>query len=311
MNELDYSIVVPVYNEHFLEKTFNELNEKVIKYNKTLKGEIIFVDDGSQNDSFDQLYRIYQNNPGLVKLIKFTRNFGQFYARTAGFNKAKGKCMILYSADLQDPPELINNMLTYHFEEKYEVVACKRTEREDKFLKKFFSRIFYFLFKKLCFKNTPVGGFDFVLLSRRVSQILIDMGERNTFFQGQILWTGFNIKFIPYKRVKREAGKSGWTFNKKLKLLIDSILSYSYFPLRLMSYIGIIVALIGFIYAGIIIFNRLFSEIIVKGWASNIVIILVLSGIQMMMIGVIGEYLWRTLDQVKNRPQYIIEKEFD
>ncbi len=311
MNNTDYSIIVPVYNEFNLQRTFDELNEKVIKHNTSLNGEIIFVDDGSQNDSFDQLEKIYSSNKGLVKLIKFSRNFGQFYARTAGFNKAQGKCLIQISADLQDPPELINDMLKHYFEDHYEIVACKRTEREDHFFKKIFSKLFYYFFKKLCFGNTPVGGFDFVLVSKKVSHILLNMNERNTFFQGQLLWTGFDIKFIPYKRVKRESGKSGWTFNKKMKLLIDSILSYSYFPLRLMSYIGIIVALVGFIYSGIIIFNRLFSEVDVKGWASNIVIILVLSGLQMMMIGVIGEYLWRTLDQVKNRPQYIIEKELD
>jgi dolichol-phosphate mannosyltransferase len=311
MNKIDYSIIVPVYNEYILNRAFNKLDKKVIKQNISLHEKMIFADDGSQNDSFDQLQKIYSSNKGLVKLIKFSRNFGQFYARTAGFNKAQGQCMIQFSADLQDPPELINDMLKHYFEDNYEIVTCKRTEREDRFFKKIFSKIFYWLFKKLCFDNTPVGGFDFVLVSKKVSHILLNMNERNTFFQGQLLWTGFDIKFIPYKRVKRESGKSGWTFNKKTKLLVDSILSYSYFPLRLMSYIGIIVALIGFIYAGIIIFNRLFSEAVVKGWASNIVIILVLSGVQMMMIGVIGEYLWRTLDQVKNKPQYIIEKELE
>jgi len=308
----DLSIIIPVYNnEGVLQKTFKIIYEKVILHNQDKSCELIFINDGSYDNSLNILFKLKKKYPKLIKIIKFTRNFGQVSAIIAGYHFATGKCLVNISSDLQDPPELINSMLNYHFSEQYEIVICKRDSRDESFFRRITSRIFYKIIKKLSFPNIPIGGFDFLLISNRIKEIVLVNNEANPFFQGQILWTGFNIKFIPYQRRKREIGKSGWTFGKKLKYLIDGVLSYSYFPLRLISFSGIVIAFLGFIYACIIFFAWIFGKVPIKGWTPMIIIILILSGIQILMLGIIGEYLWRTLDQVRNRQPYIIEKIYD
>ncbi len=312
MKEIDYSIIIPVYyNEGSIEKTFNILKEKVISKNKELNCELIFIDDGSKDNSFNEISTLKEKNPDLIKIIKFTRNFGQVSAIYAGYQYAKGKCLINIAADLQDPPELINEMISYHLKDKYEIVICTRESREDTYFKRKTSDIFYKLIKKLSFPNMPSGGFDFALISDKVKNIILEKIEANPFWQGQLLWGGHRTKFIPYKRSEREIGKSRWTFSKKIKYLIDGVTSYSYFPLRLMSVVGSLVALVGFLYAILIIFARIFGSVIPYGWAPIMVVVLILSGIQMLMIGIVGEYLWRVLDQVRNRQPYIIEKVWD
>lgn len=308
-----YTIVVPVYyNEGELQNTFTALKEKVVDKNPEFTGEIIFIDDGSKDNSFSELLGIQKSNPGLVKVIKLTRNFGQDSAMLAGYHNSTGDCIINISADLQDPPELINEMLNHHFKENYQIVLCHRDGRDESFIRIITSKFFYFIMRLLCFPNMPKGGFDFALISSKVMKTMFTGNEANFSWQGSILFSGFKIKFIPYKRRERLIGKSRWTFGKKIKMLIDGILAYSYFPIRVMSVAGIIISFLGFIYAGMIIYSRLFGgDYPFKGWAPIMVLILVLSGFQMLMLGVIGEYLWRALDQVRNRPKYIIEKVYE
>ncbi len=306
---IDYSIIIPVYyNEGSLTKTVDILQQEVIAQNTNRSCEIIFIDDGSGDNSFQELLGLWQSNPDLIKVIKLSRNFGQLQAIMAGFKHASGKCIINISADLQDPPELINEMIHYHFHENCEIVICTREARDESFFRRLTSQLFYAIMKRLSFPNMPQKGFDFVLLSEQVKNLILASREANAFFQGQILWTGFPIKFIPYVRRRREIGKSRWTFGKKIKYLIDGVLSYSYFPIRMMSVIGAITALIGFGYALFIFISWLFVNLPVKGWAPIMIAILVLSGIQMLMLGIIGEYLWRTLDQVRGRQPYIIDR---
>jgi len=164
------------------------------------------------------------------------------------------------------------------------------------------------MIKKLCFPNLPIGGFDYSLISDRVKDEILRNLEADFFLQGKILWSGYNIKYIPYKRGKRESGKSQWTFSKKIKWFIDSLMSYSFFPIRFMSAFGIILSFIGFLYAIVVFIERLLSDDYIVGWSPIVILILVLSGFQMLMLGVIGEYLWRTLSQVRNRPKYIIDE---
>ncbi|MBN1464513.1 glycosyltransferase [candidate division KSB1 bacterium] len=307
-----YSIIVPVYfNEGELDKTFSELKEKVIDKNPELEGEIIFIDDGSKDKSFHELLEIFKLHPGLVKVIKLTRNFGQASATLAGYNHSKSQCVINISADLQDPPELINEMLKFHFNENYQIVICTREGRDESFIRIFTSKIFYWLMKVLCFANMPIGGFDYALLGKIVKDTIFAKAEANFSWQGSILWSGFSIKFIPYKRRERLVGKSRWTLAKKIKTLIDGVLNYSFFPIRLMSITGIIVATLGFIYAIWIVVAWFYGDVPFTGWAPIMILLLVLSGFQMLMLGIIGEYLWRALDQVRNRPQYIIEKIYE
>ncbi len=310
--KIDYSIIIPVYcNADTINELFNQIYNNVICKNKNLIGEIVFIDDGSIDSSLKELLKIKEKYSSLIKIIKFTRNFGQLSAIKAGYKFTDSKCVITLSADLQDPPDLINQMLNEFFNNLFDIVICTRKERDETFFRKVTSKLFYKLIKKINFSKMPEGGFDYVLISDKVKKIILSENDPNSFWQGQILWTGYNIKFIPYKREKRKLGKSKWTFSKKIKYLIDGVLSYSYLPLRAMSVFGFLISFLGFFYAIFIIFSRIFGGILIKGWAPIMIIVLFLSGFQMLMLGIIGEYLWRVLDQVRNRKHYIIEKIYD
>ena len=311
-NDISCSIVIPVFcNELNIEPTFNKINEVVIKKNPHLKFEIIFVDDGSYDNSLEKLVELKKANEGLIKIIKFTRNFGQVNAIYAGYSRAKGKCIVNISADLQDSPELINDMFRYHFEENYPIVICTRSDRDESFARRTTSKVFYAAMRKLSFSNMPAGGFDFLLIDSRVKSLLLSNMEANAFWQGQILWTGYRVKFIPYTRQKRELGESKWTFSKKLKYLIDGVLGYSFLPIRLMSILGLLISLSGFIYSIFIVIAKITGNVPFQGWAPLMILVLLLSGFQMLMLGIIGEYLWRTLDEVRRRHAYVIESFYD
>jgi dolichol-phosphate mannosyltransferase len=215
------------------------------------------------------------------------------------------------SADGQDPPELINNMLRTHFEEGYEIVVYTREGRDESRYRILTSRIFYSLMRRLSFPNMPAGGFDFVLVGRKALEVLLRNQETHPFFQGQVLWLGFRTKFLGYRRRQREAGQSRWTFARKLTYLIDGVLSYSFFPIRAMSLLGIAFALLGFLYAVVVFVTRLFFQTPMKGWAPLMIVVLMIGGFQMLMLGVIGEYVWRTLAQVRSRDPYVIEAVYE
>lgn len=310
--EIDCSIVIPVFcNELNIEPTFGKINDVVIKKNPHLKFEVIFVDDGSYDNSLAKLLELKQANSSLVKVIKLTRNFGQVSAIYAGYSRAKGKCIVNISADLQDSPELINEMLKYHYEEHFPIVICTRSDREESFARRTTSKLFYSVMRKLSFSNMPSGGFDFLLIENKVKSLLLSNMEANAFWQGQILWTGYAVKFIPYTRQKRELGESKWTFSKKLKYLIDGVLGYSFLPIRIMSILGLLISLSGFIYSIFIVIAKITGNVPFQGWAPLMIIVLLLSGFQMLMLGIIGEYLWRTLDEVRRRQAYVIENIYD
>ncbi|MBI5727490.1 MAG: glycosyltransferase [Ignavibacteria bacterium] len=310
--EISCSIVIPVFcNELNVEPTFNKINEVVIKKNPHLSFEVIFVDDGSYDNSLEKLVELKNKHEGLIKIIKFTRNFGQVNAIYAGYSKAKGKCIVNISADLQDSPELINEMFKYHYEENYPIVICTRSDRDESFARRTTSKIFYAAMRKLSFSNMPAGGFDFLLIDQKVKSLLLSNMEANAFWQGQILWTGYRVKFIPYTRQKRELGESKWTFSKKLKYLIDGVLGYSFLPIRLMSILGLLISFSGFIYSIFIVIAKITGNVPFQGWAPLMILVLLLSGFQMLMLGVIGEYLWRTLDEVRRRQAYVIESFYD
>ena len=311
-SEIDCSILIPVYcNELNINPTFDKIQEVVLKKNPNLKFEIVFVDDGSIDNSLKTLLDLKNKHNDLIKVIKFTRNFGQVNALYAGYFHAKGKCVVNISADLQDPPELINEMLNYYFKEEYQIIVCTRNEREESYFRRQTSSFFYKAIRKLSFENMPKGGFDFLLVSNNVKKLILNNMEANAFWQGQILWTGYKVKFIPYKRMKREIGESKWTFSKKVKYLIDGVLGYSFFPIRIMSILGVLISLSGFLYSIFIIVAKLTGNVPFEGWAPLMIITLLLSGFQMMMLGIIGEYLWRTLDEVRRRQLYVIENIYD
>jgi dolichol-phosphate mannosyltransferase len=308
----DYSCVLPVYfNEGALTNTFNQLKERVIAANPEYTAEIIFVDDGSGDGSYRELVELRKNNPGLVKVVKLTRNFGQVSALMAGFAQAKGRCVVALSADGQDPVDLINEMIKGHFDERYELVICHREDRDETYARKLTSEIFYSLVRRLSFSNMPVGGFDYFLMGRRALNVLLRNAEAHPFLQGQILWTGFPVKYLSYRRQAREIGESRWTLGKKITYLIDGVMSYSSMPIRFMSIAGVAIATTGFLYALYVIATRLIFGSVIQGWAALMVVSLVLGGIQLLMLGVIGEYMWRTLAQSRSRDAYVIEEVLD
>jgi len=310
--DIDYSIVIPVYfNEGALSTTLASIMHEVIENQPSLTPEIIFVDDGSGDGSLKELLELRKAHPDIIKVIKLTRNFGQPCARLAGLSRARGRCVVSMSADGQDPASLVNDMLEAHFEEGCEVVACARVGRDESWYRVLTSRIFYKLMQRLSFPNMPKGGFDYILLGRKALDAVLRNQEAHPFFQGQILWTGFKPKFIEYHRMEREVGQSRWTFGKKLTLLIDGVLSYSFAPIRLMSLSGMAVALAGFVLALSILIRRVLLGTTIPGWSGTMIVLLVMGGIQMLMLGVIGEYIWRTLAQARNREPYVIEKIYE
>lgn len=297
------SFVIPVFrNEGSIFPTYEKIKNLLIKLN--LDYEFIFVNDGSDDNSIFELVNIH-NEDNKVKVLSFSRNFGQVPAIIAGMKEVTGDAAISLSADLQEPVELIESMIT-KWKAGNEIVICHRVDREDSFIANNTSAVFYKLIK-ISNPKMPKGGFDFLLIDKKALIYFNEIDERNRFFQGDILWLGFNTAFIPYNRLKRTIGKSQWTLSKKMKYFIDGLLNTSYVPIRLMSLIGIIISLLGFIYSFVIAYNRFFNNTPFDGWAPIMILILIIGGLIMLMLGIIGEYVWRTYDETRKRPIYIIK----
>jgi dolichol-phosphate mannosyltransferase len=298
------SFVIPVFrNAGSLEPTYLRIKNLFLRLG--YEGEIVFVNDGSDDNSQKELEALHQQD-SMVKVISFSRNFGQVAAITAGFRAASGECALLMSADLQDPIEKAEEMIQ-KWENGCEIAICFRAEREDSVFAMITSAFFYRLIK-VALPKMPEGGFDFLLLDKKVLAEYNKLDERNRFFQGDILWLGFKVTFIPYSRQKRTIGKSQWSFSKKLKYFIDGLLNTSYIPIRLMSVFGLVTALTGFLYALLIVYERLIQKVPFSGWAPIMILILIIGGVIMLMLGIIGEYLWRSYDESRKRPLYIIDK---
>jgi dolichol-phosphate mannosyltransferase len=297
------SFVIPVFrNEGSIFPTYEKIKNLLFKLN--LDYEFIFVNDGSDDNSIFELVNIH-NEDNKVKVLSFSRNFGQVPAIIAGMKEVTGDAAISLSADLQEPIELIESMIT-KWKAGNEIVICHRVDREDSFIANNTSAVFYKLIK-ISNPKMPKGGFDFLLIDKKALIYFNEIDERNRFFQGDILWLGFNTAFIPYNRLKRTIGKSQWTLSKKMKYFIDGLLNTSYVPIRLMSLIGIIISLLGFIYSFVIAYNRFFNNTPFDGWAPIMILILIIGGLIMLMLGIIGEYVWRTYDETRKRPIYIIK----
>ena len=301
------SIVVPVYyNRETLESLHTRFCELEHDLPDDTQLEFVFVDDGSGDDS-RTILRALAERDKRVHLVFLSRNFGSFTAILAGLNHASGDCIAIVSADLQDPPEMIPAMYRKWLEGDKTVMAV-RAKREDSWGARLFSSMAYVILRRMALPTMPKGGFDFVLIDRQVKDVLIDIGERNTSLMGLVLWVGFKQSQIPYTRQERAGGTSRWTFGKKFKYLIDSLLAFSYIPIRLMSGVGIVIGGAGFIYALVLMGMRIFGTLEVPGWTALMVVTLVLFGFLFLSLGVIGEYLWRTLDESRSRPVFIVEE---
>lgn len=299
------SIIIPVYyNEMNLHDLYEDLFTKVLQHLEDY--ELVFVDDGSQDASYAIIQELIQRDSKIVSL-KLSRNFGSHAAILAGLNHCTGDCAVMKTADLQEPSSMILEMYA-KWQAGNNVVLAIRSDREESVFQSFFSNLYYRIMRRYVLKNMPLGGFDCFLIDRKVIEVLRLMDEKNTSLMGQILWAGFKTDSIYYTRLKREKGKSRWTLQKKIKLVIDSVLSFTYLPVRFMTVIGLIFFLGSVIWAVFIIYQRIFGGIALEGWTTLMAFNLFASGLNLLTLGIIGEYLWRNFDATRPRPTYIVEE---
>ena len=271
--------------------------------------EIIFINDGSSDNTFNVMLDMKSKYKG-VRVLNLSRNFGKESALTAGLERAKGEVAIPIDVDLQDPPELIVDFIK-KWEEGYDVVLAKRVDHSsDSFLKKFTAELFYRVYNKISDVSMPSNVGDFRLISRRVIEALKMLPENQRFMKGLFAWVGFKTTYIEYKRESRVAGKSSFNAWKLWNFAIDGITSFSTVPLKVWLYFGFIISALSFIYGSFIIIKTLIYGVDLPGYASLLTTILFLGGIQLMGIGILGEYIGRIYQESKRRPPYIIEGEY-
>jgi glycosyltransferase involved in cell wall biosynthesis len=302
----DLSIVIPIYNEEGnIPVLFERLNGVVSKLN--IITEFLFVNDGSRDKSMDLIKELAAKNSN-VKYIDFSRNFGHQVAVTAGLDHCTGKAVVIIDADLQDPPELIIDLYN-KWKEGYEVVYAKRRARQgESFLKKYTAKMFYRILKKITSINIPVDTGDFRLVDRKIVDVLKQMPEQQKFLRGQISWIGFRQTFVEYDRDARYAGKTGYTYKKMIRFALDGITSFSNLPLKFATFTGFVVSGITFIMILYALYSRFISKNYVPGWTSLMLAVLFIGGVQLISIGIIGEYISRLSSNVRQRPLYIINE---
>ena len=301
------SIIVPVFNNAASLPDLLERFQALAAKNPNETFEFVFVDDGSVDNSFSVLKSLFQKE-SRIQVVKLSRNFGSNAALLAGLGQTHGDAVAAIAADLQDPPELIHDMLA-DWRQGHKVVLAARKSRDDDFLTTFLANTFYVLFRRFAIKTMPRHGFDFFLIDRQVRDLINSIQENNAYLMGLILWLGFSPKVIYYHRQAREKryGPSMWTISKKIKYFLDSFIAFSYFPVRAATIIGIVLSIAGLIYAVIVTILRLVKSVQPEGWASLMIVVLIVSGVQMLMMGILGEYLWRNLDETRRRPRFIVE----
>jgi dolichol-phosphate mannosyltransferase len=301
------SVVVPVYfNEGSIPALFERLQgvEKELK-EMSLELELIFVDDGSGDGSLRELLKIKKIDDS-VKVIKLTRNFGSVHASKAGFQFVTGDCFMILAADLQDPPETITSMAK-EWLNGAKFVICERSNRDDPLVSKLFASIYYKIIRKMIVHGYPKGGFDLALMDKSMLHYMQNNGK-SFYTPLYAYWLGFKPVVLKYERAKREHGRSMWTFGKKLNAFLDVFLGFSRAPIRMISLIGLVTATLSVGYGAVIAINALFGNLIVPGFATIAALITFLLGLIILMLGMIGEYLWRIFDEVTDRPESVIDE---
>lgn len=268
--------------------------------------EFIFVNDGSTDGSLQELLDIKKKTQDdRIKIINFSRNFGQFAATIAGWQNSTGDAVINMAADLQDPPEQCVKMVQ-EWAAGNEIVICYRQTHKTAWLNNLTSKIAY----RILLPNSPRGGFDFVLLGRNALDSMLRFKERNRFFQHDVLWLGYAVKFIPYDKLERKTGKSQWGHWKRWNYFLTGYLNSTYLPLRIFSFLGICFSFSALIYSLLIVYGYFLNQTPFPGWAPIMILLLLIGGLIMVMLGIIGEYIWRIFDEVKNRPRFIVKNTF-
>ncbi len=298
----DISVIIPIYyEEDNIIPLYNRLI-KVLRDQMALDYEIIFINDGSKDDSVSIIKNLISNDQ-FIRLIDFSRNFGHQIAVTAGIDQSNGKAVVLIDADLQDPPELIEEMYQKH-REGYDVVYAKRKNRiGESFFKKFTAKMFYKILNLITEIDIPLDTGDFRLMSSRVVDQLKKMPEKNRFIRGMVTWIGFKQTYIEYDRDKRYSGETGYSLMKMLKFSMDGITSFSTFPLKIATIVGSIISIVSFIYILNIVYLKFLTNNTVPGWSSLMVSTLFLGGFILLTLGIMGEYIARIYKELKRRPQ--------
>lgn len=300
------SIIIPVYyNEDNLIPLYEDLKVKVFD-KLEIEYELILVNDGSLDKSYEVICQLAERDSN-IRGISLSRNFGSHAAMLCGLAECTGDCAVMKAADLQEPSEMILEMLD-EWKQGNNVVLAVRSGREEGFFQTFFANSYYWMVKKFALNNMPKGGFDVFLIDRKVIEVLKNLDERNSALTGQILWSGFKTKKIYYVRQAREIGKSRWTLAKKVRLVMDTLFSFSSLPITIVSSIGVLSFVGALIWAIVVLICKLIGKIDVSGWTTLFIFNLFSFGIIMLTLGILGNYLWRTFDASRNRPTYIIEE---
>lgn len=303
------SIVIPVYyNEANLRPLYADIKEKFID-KIDYDYEIIMVNDGSKDKSYEVICELAKEDPN-IKPVSLSRNFGSHAACLCGLSNATGDCAVIKAADLQEPTELLLDMVESWRSGNNVVLAC-REERDESKTQVGFANMYYWMVRKTSLPNMPKNGFDIYLLDRKVIDVIEQLDEKNSAITGQILWSGFRTGIVYYKRKAREIGKSRWTLKKKIRLVSDTLFSFSTLPIRILEIVGVISFLVGIVWTIVVLIAKLTGNIPVSGYTTLIIFNLLSFGITMLSMGILGEYLWRSFDASRKRPPYIIEDRDD
>lgn len=302
------SIIIPCYfNEDNIPVTTRELLKNEAHFPSDVEVEYVMVDDGSKDGTWQALKTFHQQHPNRVVLVKLAGNVGSYNAIVAGMAHATGDCNVIIAADLQDPPELMAVMYE-HWKKGIRLVVGNRADREESFAQRAFSNTYHSLIRRFALPNIPEGGFDYVLFDRRLREEAVRISENNTNSLYLLAWMNYEMVCIPYVRKKRDIGKSRWTLKKKIKLFVDSFVSFSFAPIRAISVTGIILGIAAFLYGVFILIIKISGNIQIEGWTSLMLVFLFVSSFQMISLGIVGEYVWRGLDAARKRPLYIVDE---
>lgn len=301
------SVVIPVYyNQDNLGPLYTDISEKLFCHSE-YDWEIIMVNDGSKDESYAIMKELARRDE-RIKIYSLSRNFGSHAAILCGLSKCTGDCAVAKAADLQEPTEMVLEMVD-SWEKGNNVVLAVREDRQEGKRQALFANLYYWMVRKAALPDMPKGGFDVYLLDRKVINVLMQLDEKNSALTGQILWSGFKTERIYYTRLQREIGQSRWTLKKKVRLVADTLFSFSALPITFVSVIGTLSCIGAVIWAILVLVFKLMGLIDVSGWTTLFIFNLLSFGITMLTLGILGGYLWRSFDASRNRPPYIIEDE--